>query len=132
MRQQYHSRQTDQGRYIWDVHNLIKQAQALTPKDVPLYTIAELNENYWFDGHWPIPTSRNIAEHARKIYESDLQYPVILGPDGRIMDGMHRVCKAFLLNYDTIRVVQFDVEPAPDFIDADIGKLPHDDVPVVF
>jgi hypothetical protein len=37
-----------------------------------------------------------VIEHARLIREVNLRYPVILGPDGRVMDGMHRVARAIL------------------------------------
>jgi len=40
---------------------------------------------------------------------------------------MHRVCKAFINNSDTLSAVQFGVNPAPDYIDADIEALPYDE-----
>jgi hypothetical protein len=43
------------------------------------------------------------------------------------MDGMHRVCTAFINNSDTLSAVQFEVNPAPDYIDADIEALPYDE-----
>jgi hypothetical protein len=30
------------------------------------------------------------------------------------MDGMHRICKAYLLGMETIQVVQFSQDPEPD------------------
>jgi hypothetical protein len=30
------------------------------------------------------------------------------------MDGMHRVCKAFMTGEEKIKAVQFDVDPEPD------------------
>jgi len=61
-----------------------------------------------------------VAAHAKLIAETDLKYPIILSADGRVMDGMHRVCKAFINNSDTLSAVQFEVNPAPDYIDVDI------------
>ena len=37
-----------------------------------------------------------MAEHARRIQEADLAYPIILSADGRLMDGGHRLAKAWL------------------------------------
>ena len=65
MRQQYHSRPTPKGQYIWDVFQLIELSKDLPVIDVPLTDIKELQENYWFDapGQKP-PTCYNIAERA--------------------------------------------------------------------
>ena len=41
-----------------------------------------------------------IGTEKRKIEETDLEYPIILAADGRVMDGMHRVCKALLEGKD--------------------------------
>jgi hypothetical protein len=47
---------------------------------------------------------------------ADLQYPIILSSDGRVMDGMHRVAKALLEGHATIRAVQFVTDPPPQFV----------------
>jgi hypothetical protein len=41
------------------------------------------------------------------------------------MDGMHRVCKAVLEGVDRIPAVQFNADPAPDFIDCNPEALPY-------
>jgi hypothetical protein len=38
----------------------------------------------------------------------------MLGPDGRVMDGMHRVCRAILEDRPTLAAVRFTVLPEPD------------------
>ena len=110
---------------IWDVHRLVELAKPLPVKTVPLSSIHELDESFWFDGE--SPACREVAAHAKLIAETDLKYPIILSVEGRVMDGMHRVCKAFLNNADTLSAVQFDENPAPDYIDADIETLPYDE-----
>ena len=127
MRQQYHSRKTDDGLYIWDVHKLVEQSKALPIVDVPLSDIKELDENYWFDGDWPVLNVRNIAVHAMLIEQCNLDYPIILDSQGRIMDGMHRCCRALIDNQKTIKAVQFEEDPEPHYIDVPIETLPHDD-----
>jgi hypothetical protein len=52
---------------------------------------------------------------------------VILSSDGRVMDGMHRVCKALLLGHDTIDAVRFLHDPEPDHIGIPLDDLPYDD-----
>ena len=39
---------------------------------------------------------RKVVEHTALILEADLAYPIILGHDGRVMDGMHRVARALM------------------------------------
>lgn len=94
-------------------------------KAVSLSSIRELDESFWFDGE--SPTCREVAVHAKLTAETDLKYPIILSAEGRVMDGMHRVCKAFINNADTVSAVLFEVNPAPDYIDADIETLPYDE-----
>ena len=93
--------------------------------DLDPATIGELDSVYWFDMANPA-TVRAVIEHARLIAEVDLKYPVILGPDGRVMDGMHRIARAILDRRPTIRAVRFVALPSPDFVDCDPNELSYD------
>lgn len=124
MRQQYHSRYTETGRHIWDVTKLVEVAHSLSMFDKPLDDIEELAENYWFhDGE--APSCNRIIEHIRLIDETDLSFPIILCSKGRVMDGMHRICKAKLEGHRTIKAVQFETDPAPDYINVALDSLPY-------
>lgn len=125
MRQQYHSRVVGGHHYIWDVSRLVRLSSAFTVKKVALSAIRELDEAYWFETG--VPDCRAVALHAKLILETDLSYPVILSSNGRVMDGMHRVCKALLEGRSTIAAVQFSDDPEPDYIDRDLESLPYDD-----
>src|SRR5690242_10600557 len=70
---------------------------------------------------------RAVIEHARLIEATDLRFPVILSSDGRVMDGMHRVCKAVLLTRPTIEAVQFTTDPEPDYVGVHPDELPYDE-----
>ncbi len=72
-------------------------------------------------------TCREVVDHAHLMLESDLAYPVILSSDGRVMDGMHRICKALLEGRPEIEAVRFEHDPEPDYIGIDPGDLPYDD-----
>ena len=125
MRKQYHFRKVGNDTYIWDVHNLVELTKKFKVKEIPLSEIRELEESYWYpDTH---PTTQEIIEHMKLIQEADLSYPIILCSQGRLMDGMHRVGKAKILGKDLISVVQFDVDPKPDFINIDEDDLTYDD-----
>ena len=124
MRRQYHSRRIDGHELIWDVHRLVELTQRFPVQHIPLSRIAELDECFWFDGKTGA-TCRAVAEHAKLIQETDLAHPIILAADGRVMDGMHRVCKALIEGRSTIAAVQFQQNPAPDYVDVDIESLPY-------
>jgi ParB-like chromosome segregation protein Spo0J len=125
MRKQYHFRKVGNDTYIWDVHNLVEITKKFQVKEIPLSEIKELEEPYWYP--YSHPTTQEIIEHMQLILEADLSYPIILCSQGRLMDGMHRVAKAKILGKDLISVVQFDVDPKPDFINIDEDDLTYDD-----
>lgn len=129
MRKQYHLRQSAAGLLAWDIDRLIALTADLPPRAVPLADIRELDEPFWFGGRSDVATCRAVADHARLIAEADLRYPIILGADGRVMDGMHRVAKAYMEGRDAIAAVQLAVDPAPDFVGVDENALPYDPSP---
>lgn len=128
MRRQYHSRIVNGNRLIWDVHRLIELSRALPVVDVPLSSIAELDEVFWFNDCDQAPTGRAVAEHAKLMEETDLEYPIILSADGRVMDGMHRVCKALVLGRETIKAVRFPSDPTPDHINVPMDELSYEEL----
>jgi hypothetical protein len=79
---------SDGHRLIWDVNRLIELSRNLPIVDVPLSKVKELEETYWFDSDGPAPTCRAVIAHAKLISATDLQYPIIISPDGRVMDGI--------------------------------------------
>lgn len=126
MRRQYHFNSNERGGMdAWDVGRLIE-----TTRDLPVATIAipeeQLDEVYWFDDDRNRPTVRKVIDHLRLIEATDLRYPIILGADGRVMDGMHRVAKAVLEGRETIDAVQFEVDPEPDYVDCTPADVPYD------
>jgi hypothetical protein len=112
---QFHNRQTKEGKCVWDVDRLIRLAQGLPTTTVPLDSILEFDEVYWFDEQYR-PTCRVVVSRLKRIQEADLTCPIILSTDGHVMDGMHRVAKAWLLGLTAIQAVQFVQDPEPDQI----------------
>lgn len=125
MRKQYHFRQVENDTYIWDVDQLLQLSQALPVFRLPLTAIAELNEAYWYPDHFP--TTQEIIEHMQLIQAADLAYPIILCAQGRLMDGMHRVAKAKMLQQEHILAVRFNLDPAPNFINLSADQLCYDE-----
>jgi len=127
MRKQYHTRTVGGDRLTWDVHRLVRLAKDLTPVDVALSDIKELDERWWFQTSDDPPTPRSIANHFGLMEQTDLQYPIILCAEGQLMDGMHRVLKALVTGRETVKAVQLDPTPPPDHINVDVAGLPYPD-----
>ncbi len=109
----------------WDVERLIRLSSHLPRRRVALSRIREIDEVYWFDDEHHRPTCRSVLEHVRLIDEADLSHAIILGADGRVMDGIHRVAKAVLQGRGEIEAVQFEVDPEPDFVGRSPSDLPY-------
>lgn len=125
VRPQYHFRPSSEGLLAWDVHRLVGLCKDLPVRQVKLSAITEIDEDHWYAHGKVIPTCRSIIEHCSLIDEADLTFPIILDQNGRLMDGMHRVCKALLQGESSILAVQFEKDPEPDYVDCDPDKLPY-------
>ena len=109
---------------VWHIAQLRKLASGLPQQRVSLESLKDLDENLWFSTYGEIPTCRAVAVHARRIYEADLDYPVLLSPEGEVMDGMHRVARAWLLGMTEILAVRFTEMPPPDEVIPEFNRRP--------
>jgi hypothetical protein len=125
MRKQYHFLPSDLGLLAWDVDRLIELAGSLPRIRLRVDSIRELDLVYWFDDSRERPTCRKVLLHMRLIEQANLVHPIILGADGRVMDGMHRVAKALLEGEEEIEAVQFARDPEPDYVGREPGDLPY-------
>jgi hypothetical protein len=126
MRKQYHFWPAETGPAFdaWDVDRLIELTRDFPVKRVRVDAISEVDTDYWSDSVSG-PTVRKLVTHMRFIRDVDPSYPIILGFDGRVMDGMHRICLALLDERDTIDAVQFDEQPRPDYRNCYPDDLPY-------
>ncbi len=125
MRKQFHFRRSRSGLHAWDVDRLVAIAESLPTEAIPLQVVREVDTVYWFD-HGHEPTVRAVVEHMRLVTEADLRYTIVVDPDGRVMDGMHRVAKALLLRHSTIAAKRLPSLPNPDYTDVQPDDLPYD------
>ena len=125
MRKQYHFWPGERGLDAWDVDRLIELSSALPVRDVALDSIDEIDSVYWFDDRTDRPTVRRVVDHLRLIEDVNLSHPIILGVDGRVMDGMHRIAKALLEGRSTISAVRFATHPDPDYRNCRPEDLPY-------
>jgi hypothetical protein len=126
LRAQYHFRQSSRGLLAWDVRRLVALSKELSVQEVPVAEILELDECHWYSQGSEQPTCRSVTEHCSLIQAADLSFPIILDASGRVMDGMHRVCKAHLLGIPSVKAVQFRQTPEPDFIGRQPDTLPYE------
>jgi hypothetical protein len=110
-----HSRLVVGGRGYWLAERLWSISRDLPVRAVPIAVIVEFDRDCWF-GAGQSATCKAVAEHARRIYDADLSFPIILAADGSLMDGGHRAAKAWLFGHATITAVQFLHDPAPDYM----------------
>jgi hypothetical protein len=125
VRKQYSFWPGEEGLDAWDVDKLIELSRDLPVDEVALDSIDQVDTNYWFsDELWP-PTVRRIIEHVQLIQDVDDSYPIILGPDGRVMDGMHRIARAILDGRSTIGAVRLPRLPPPNYQNCKPEDLPY-------
>jgi hypothetical protein len=110
-----HSSSVPGGRAFWWTEALWAASEGLPVVQVPIADIREFDEDCWFHGR--APSCREVAEHARRIEQADLSHPVIIASDGHLMDGGHRVAKAWLDGRLAVDAVRFDVDPEPDWVE---------------
>ena len=99
---------------FWRMKQLWEMAAGLPVMKVRTRDLPGFDEVRWFGGPLNIlPTCRTVAEHARDIFEADLSYPIILSPTGDVLDGMHRIAKAWLQGIEEMEAVQLPEMPGP-------------------
>ncbi len=110
---QNHTCETDTAteHLVWNVERLWELARDLPVEMVPLEKVA-----HYLSGRWgpERPTGFDIARQARRIMEADLANPIIFAAEGYLMDGTHRVAKAYALGLPQLKAVRFPVTPEPD------------------
>lgn len=126
VRKQYHFRPSRDGLYAWDVDRLVAIADDLPTEVIALQDVRDVDTGYWFE-HGDEATVREVVEHMRLVNEAELRHAIIVDPEGRIMDGMHRVAKALLLGHTTIEAKRLTSLPDPDYTDVQPDDLPYDE-----
>lgn len=97
------------GEGEWDIHRLWELAANLPVFELDPEAFHEWDEYGWEHNL----TLGTLAEHLQRILEADLSYPVILSAEGNLMDGNHRIVKAWLEG-KLVKTVQFPATPPPD------------------
>jgi hypothetical protein len=107
----YHDEWFIYGGRRWLVGNLIQLAQDLPVFDLPL---VGLDLRY---SPWLCEDIAGFLFHVQRLQDCNLDFPVIQGAEGHIMNGWHRVCKAILNGDESVKAVRFTMTPAADLVD---------------
>lgn len=110
-----HSTEKNGKKHTWYVKRLWVLSVGLPEFDFDVSSFNGYEEDFWF-GDRIKPTIKKVLEHHHKILNADITFPIIISEDGLIMDGVHRICRAYLENRKTIRAVRFEKNPDPDII----------------
>jgi hypothetical protein len=116
VRRHYYFRPNGDVFDAWDVERLVELSADLPVREIPLSSIAEIDSVYWMGADGSSPTVRILVRHMELVNAADLSYPAIIGADGLVMDGMHRIAKALFLGKPTVLAVQFAQQPRPDHV----------------
>lgn len=77
-------------------------------------------------GDEPI-TPYELAAHIKRVKEADISFPIIISPDGDVMDGYHRIVRCHMMEYDTIPAVRLTEWPEPK----EIKRAPSEEPPCI-
>ncbi|MGB5243740.1 MAG: hypothetical protein WBN28_14035 [Lutimonas sp.] len=125
MRRQYHLVPTEKGFNAWDVDNLIELTKNFEIIEVEVMELIETNKYHWYQGD-NLPTVKSIFEHMKLVEECSLEFPIIISAEGKIMDGMHRVGKAYINNIKHIKAFKFKITPEADYYNVNPDDLCYD------
>jgi hypothetical protein len=100
---------------FWTMPAIWLAAEGKPVIPVEIESLGILDEVVWFGGPKNVePTVRLIAERVRDIIDADLSFPIIMTKSGDVLDGAHRIAKAYLNGEKVIRAVLLDEWPSPD------------------
>ena len=99
--------------YLWLTKRLWELTKSLPVFEYEVTTFNGFDKDVWF-GSQHKPTVNKVLDHYKKIEKAKFDYPIIISQDGIILDGVHRICRAYLDGRKTIPAVRFKVDPTPD------------------
>jgi len=101
--------------WIWLVEDLWEAEKGLPTETIDIALLREVHDQEsWvsnaFKGKWDAVSS----DDWKRIHGADLSYPVILHPDGWLMDGFHRVARRLFMGETTVQAVYLTDDTLPE------------------
>lgn len=100
--------------YTWQVAMLYQHVETQPVIDVAVCPLVDQEKVSWFNGH-DVPLNE-VAHHIRRVVHANCHHPILLAPNGRIIDGMHRLLQAYLANKQTLKAKRLMHMPQPESI----------------
>ena len=100
-----HGTYTD-NKFIYSVDLMFLYIKTISSTKIIIKKLLpQLKINDWEDlsPYEVIQNKNKSIEHYNRIINSDLRYPIIINEEYQIIDGMHRLAKAYLNNKTTIK-----------------------------
>lgn len=99
---------------VWRVDTLWNYAKDI---EIELKSLSDfdLAVDCWFQDV-QAPTLLNVAKHTQRINNADITFPILLTPDGDVLDGFHRLAKAWIMSLENIPTIQLRNLPPPDYL----------------
>ena len=98
------------GKYEWLTVKLIKASEKLETTDLHINSI-DMGVQVW-----DVATFYDFLEHTKRVNDTDLKYPVLQDNEGSIINGWHRIAKAWMKGETTVKARRFVEMPAHDRI----------------
>ena len=99
--------------HLWLVSRLWHLSENLPIFEFEVASFNGFDQDVWF-GNQQKATINNVLKHLKKIEKANFEHPIILSQDGIVLDGVHRICRAYLDGRKTIPAVKFEIDPMPD------------------
>ena len=96
----------DNGTMYYPVASLLEEAKKYEEFDLPLDGI---DLRTMFESN--IKSGYDFFYHSMKVEDCDPQKPIILDVYGSIADGRHRIIKALMLGWKTIKAIRLETMP---------------------
>lgn len=106
--EEWHAR----GNQLWRQSTLIGASKDLEVYDLPVYAL-DLDAYPW-DERMSVA---NFVDHAHRMRNAGC-WPVIISPDGEVLNGWHRIAHAVINGRTSVTAVRLETMPPPDREDA--------------
>lgn len=97
--------------FVYDSSEIYRLALS-APINMVKPTDFDLTKMFWF-ANLEQASVFEVLEHFRRIMAVSVEDPIVLAPDGSVLDGLHRIARAVLDNRSSIPARQLLVEPEP-------------------
>ena len=101
------------GTRVWLTIKLIAASEPLETIDLHINSI-DMGIDVWSGS---LKCMYDFMDHYQRIEDCDINHPVIMDNEGGVINGWHRIVKAWSLGKKTIKAKRFETMPIHDRIE---------------